>query len=271
MLSLIKPWLDRVRAWWQPAQRPAGVREAELHAWYRTELGRSLQAAERAVADEVLDVGYHPFVVQLDVGLHAALFDAHQLKCKSALVISRQEINAHCPSAQAQLEHLPLQAESVDCIIIHHALEYSEQPHRVLREAVQALRPGGQLLIMGFNPFGFWGLARLVPWRWRQRPWQGRFLTLARVEDWCELLDCEAVRRTWFYHWPPMRHARWKKRGRRLNQLLRLLFPRLGAVYALVVRKNQLQLLSNHRWQPSFFFRGKAMTRKEQAVNRWKS
>ena len=266
----MKSWFDRVREWWQPRRRPAGVRAADLHAWFRTELGQSLHAAERAIVEEVLDVGYHPFVVQLDVGLNEALFDVEHLKCKSALVISRHEIRAHCPTAQAELEQLPLQGESVDSLIIHHALEYTEQPHRVLREAVQALRPGGHLVVLGFNPLGFWGWSRLLRLGRRQRPWEGRFLSSARVTDWCEVLDCEVVRKSWFYHWPPMRQARWKKRGRAINRLLRLVFPRLGAVYVLVVRKNQMALIGHDRWQPSFFFRGKAMTREEQAVNRWK-
>lgn len=265
-------WFDRIRRWWRPSPLPPKVRERQLHDWYRTDLGRSLQAAERRLVSDVLNSGYHPFVVQLDVGLHQPLFDAQQLKCKSSLLIARTEATAHCPSACADLDYLPLQAESVDSVVVHHALEFSNHPHRVLREAVQALRPGGHLIVIGFNPYGFWGLSRLWRWRRAQKPWEGNFLSMSRVMDWCELLDCGEVRHTYFYHWPPLSSSKWKHKGVRLNRFIRTFLPILGGNYLLVVRKNQLELLSDQRWQPAFFLKGKVMSKqREQVANRWKS
>ncbi|MEX0584534.1 MAG: class I SAM-dependent methyltransferase [Natronospirillum sp.] len=266
----------RLKRWWRPHPVAPSKRESALHDWYRTELGRSLAAAERERVMQVLDNGYHPFVVQLDVGLHQPLFCAEELKCKSSLLISRYENVADCPVAQADLEHLPLQPDSVDTLIVHHALEYADQPHRVLREAVQALRPGGHLTVFGFNPYGFWGWVRWLHWRRQPLPWAGEFLSLSRVADWCELLDCGAVQKECFYYWPPLSRSHLSgvhsHRGRLIGRLLRKALPILGGVYVLVVRKNQLEMLGGHRWQPAFFLKGKVMSKhSEQAVNRWKS
>lgn len=269
---MLKSWVQKLRRWWQPEARSVADREAGLHAWYRTALGRSLEQAEQAVVRDVLNSGYHPFVVQLDVGLHKPLFDAAELKCKSSLIVSHEASYNPCPSVQASLDSLPLLPDSVDSLVIHHALEFAELPHRVLREAAQSVRPGGHLIIVGFNPYGLWSLARLFRWRRAPLPWEGRFMSLSRVADWCELLDCGVVRKDYFYHWPPLPRTRWKSRGRWLNGFVRRFLPVMGGVYVIVVRKNQLELLNNHRWQPAFFLKGRAMSKqREQVVNRWKS
>lgn len=268
-----------VSTWWKKFGRlfrsddPAPEQqERTLNAWYHSALGRSLHAAERAVVDTALNHAYHPFVVQLDVGLHEPLFDPEELKCKSTLMLSRCSDLPSWPSACADLEYLPLQPDTVDCLIVHHALDFVSNPHRVLRESVQALRPGGHLILVGFNPYGFWGWSRLWRWSRKRRPWEGRFLSLPRLVDWCELLDCGEIERTYCYHWPPLAHAGWKRRARRLNLFIRRYLPVLGGSYVLVVRKNQLELLNNSSWQPAIFFKGQVVGRdRGHAVNRWKS
>ena len=37
----------------------------------------------------------------------------------------------------------------------------------------RVLQMGGQLVIVGFNPFSLWGLRRSVQQRWRTAPWCG--------------------------------------------------------------------------------------------------
>ena len=271
-MRLVSAWWQRIGTRFRSGDLTPEQQERALNNWYQSELGRSLHAAERAVVDTSLNNGYHPFVVQLDVGLHEPLFDPDELKCKSSLVISRSIGPPSWPSACADLEYLPLLPDTVDCMLIHHALDFAEHPHRVLREAVQALRPGGHLILVGFNPYGFWGWSRLWRWGRRRRPWEGRFLSLPRLSDWCELLDCGEISRTYCYHWPPLNKARWKRRGRRLNLFIRRYLPAFGGAYVLVLRKNQVEMLNNPGWQPAFFLKGGVMGHNGgQAVNRWKS
>ncbi len=242
-----------------------GVREARLNEWYRSSLGQQLLATERQQVRAAVGTGYLPFLVQLDSGAHEALISTRGLHFKTNLVIARSESRCAGPCVQSELEYLPLQPESVDCMVIHHALEYAPAPHRVLREAVQALRPGGQIILLGFNPYGFWGMRRwFAPWRRRYQPWEGNFLSPGRLTDWCRLLDCEITERRYYYHWPPFTRASLKQRASRLNRLVRTLFPVLGGGYMLVARKQQLIPLQPKRWETAFFLRGRAMNRERE-------
>ena len=66
---------------------------------------------------------------------------------------------------------LPLASQSLDLVVLPHALESHRDPHQVLREAERVLMPEGQLVISGFNPLSLWGLRQHVrAARRRRRP-----------------------------------------------------------------------------------------------------
>ena len=47
---------------------------------------------------------------------------------------------------------LPLASQSMDLVVMPHVLEFSKDPHQILREAERVLMPEGQIIIAGFNP-----------------------------------------------------------------------------------------------------------------------
>jgi SAM-dependent methyltransferase len=96
--------------------------------------------------------------------------------------------DASC-EVRAAYSRLPIAGDCADLIILSHVLEFTADPHQVLREAVRALRPNGRLLIAGFNPLGFFGLRRLL--RPRGYPWRGSFIAQSRLRDWLRLLNME--------------------------------------------------------------------------------
>ena len=49
---------------------------------------------------------------------------------------------------------------SLDLIVLPHALEFTDDPHLMLREAYRVIRPEGQIVIAGFNPFSLFGAKR---------------------------------------------------------------------------------------------------------------
>jgi SAM-dependent methyltransferase len=91
------------------------------------------------------------------------------------------------------IDDLPLQEHSVDVCLLSHALEFSLDPHHVVREANRVLIPNGYLVITGFNPFSLAGLNRFTPHRSQQSPWNEHFFTPMRVKDWLHLMGFEIL------------------------------------------------------------------------------
>ena len=50
---------------------------------------------------------------------------------------------------------------TIDLIVMPHALEFTDDPHLMLREAWRVIRPEGQIVISGFNPFSLFGTQAL--------------------------------------------------------------------------------------------------------------
>lgn len=95
---------------------------------------------------------------------------------------------------------LALQNESIDVVVLHHALEFTASSRAVLREAVRVLRPGGHIVLITFQPLSLWGLKRLlcsaIPLRGaesREPPWEGRFRHPSRLIDWLGVLDVQEL------------------------------------------------------------------------------
>lgn len=137
---------------------------------------------------------------------------------------------------RAELTALPVAQDTIDWVGLPFVLEYSDDPHQVLREADRSLRNDGYMFIAMSNPYGLHTLARLSP-RWRQRaPWQSRLFTPARVLDWLSLLNYQVLHAGYFGYavpWPSKHGSRPK--GQRFIQHM----PCLAAGYALIVQKRE--------------------------------
>ncbi|MEW5789488.1 MAG: methyltransferase domain-containing protein [Pseudomonadota bacterium] len=117
-----------------------------------------------------------------------------------------------CPRegvVRGQPESLPIAGQSLDLVALPHVLEFSSNPHQVLREAERVLRPEGRLLIAGFNPLSLWGLRRVGGSREAPGPWEGRFIHLARIKDWLALLGFELAGGRMACYAPPINRSRW--------------------------------------------------------------
>lgn len=87
-------------------------------------------------------------------------------------------------------EQWPLADESVDVVLLQHAIDFSPHPHALVREAGRVLVPNGYLLIMAFNPYSLWGLARWMNVFSAQLPWASHPVGHHRMGDWLKLLEC---------------------------------------------------------------------------------
>jgi len=150
----------------------------------------------------------------------------------------------------ADFEELPLSADALDVVLLHHVLEYTSNPHQLLREATRVLIPRGHLIIVGFNRFSLWGGWKFFARKVRQSThWQYNSLRLGRLLDWLELLDFEVTSISHGLYRPPLRGQAMMEKLSFLETVGNRLGWPLGAVYVVVARKDVIPVTPiKNRW-----------------------
>lgn len=128
---------------------------------------------------------------------------------------------------------LPFEAQSVDLIVMPHTLEFTSDPHRLLREAERVLMPEGQLIILGFNSLSLWG-ARQSVGKMTGRPFVPAAVDLiafTRLKDWIKLLGFDLERGRFGCYRPPLGTEQWLSRYGFMEAAGDRWWPILGATY----------------------------------------
>ena len=131
------------------------------------------------------------------------------------------------------LAEMPYASQSLDLVVLPHVLEFSSEPHQVLREVERVLIPEGQLIICGFNPASLWGV-RQITGRLSGTPFlplDGEFISMPRLKDWLKLLNMEVSHGHFGCYAPPCRTEKWLQRFSFVETAGQHWWPFLGAVY----------------------------------------
>lgn len=195
-------------------------------AWMESPLGRYLLERELAYLDEVVADVFG--------------FNALQLGLPEIDLMRASRIPLRCqvgPSGPVQLrcdlEFLSIASNSVDLCLIPHVLEFSSNPHQILREVQRVLVPEGHLIIAGFNPWSLWGAQRVLNSGVTHYPWCGRFITLPRLKDWLALLGFEVAGGRMSCYIPPFTATKWLDRFAFMEKAGDRWWPIAGGVYFL--------------------------------------
>ena len=141
---------------------------------------------------------------------------------------------------RARPEALPLDSGSIDLMVLTHVLELSDQPHTILREVNRVLVPNGHLLLMGFNPWSWYGLYR---WLTIGRfPWNRHFYGTRRMRDWLSVLNFSIEDQRYAAFRPPLQNQTLQSYMSGLETRARWRIDRLGGVYCLRARKLRVPL-----------------------------
>jgi ubiquinone/menaquinone biosynthesis C-methylase UbiE len=242
------------------------VREAsiiELASWLRTAPGQCLLRWEQQQMDQaVADVfGYHA----LQLGLPelqalrtnrmphrwVASDTLQSLGPMDALPVAEDAppslpFDAHA-ALHCHFDALPFPNQSLDLVVLPHALELSRDPHLTLREVERVLVPEGRVMILGFNPASMWGLrqrmgharsaAGLAGRGPLYLPRAGEFLGYWRLRDWLRLLSFEVEGGRFGCFRPPYRSPRWLERSAWMEPVGERWWPVFGAAYFLTAVK----------------------------------
>jgi SAM-dependent methyltransferase len=219
---------DRAKAFaGQPRTSPS-----ELDAWLDGPLGRLLLAAEqREVAAGLEDVFGNQFL-QIGHWGSAATFLPLARTPRRALV-AEPDAPGDCVSHAAQLGIL---SQSIDAVLLPHTLEFEPEPQAVIREVDRVLVGEGHVLILGFEPAGFWAVRHYLARRGFPPGLVGT-LSRRRLRDWLTLLGFDVVSTRTFLHALPLASLESAAATRALERLGSRLGGRFGSVYLLKARK----------------------------------
>jgi len=143
------------------------------------------------------------------------------------------------PACEVRIDpcQLPFASQSLDLVLLPHVLEFSDQPHAILREAERVLMPEGQIVIAGFNPISLWGAKRALSRRRAPHPWCGDFIGLLRLRDWLKLLGFELNGGRFGCYAPPFGQAKWLQRFAFMEKAGDRWWPIAGGVYVVRAKK----------------------------------
>ena len=219
-----------------------------LEDWFDDGFGRYVLAAEATLLDGLLPTlfGYH--LMQLGISRRVSLYDSSPIRHKFRLAPMGGGAQV---SALAEPEQLPIDSESVDVVLLHHALEYSANPHQLLREAARVVMPQGHLLVFGFNPWSLFGACALPARHFGHAVWRSQLLAVRRVADWLGLLDFAIDGVQYRVHGLPVDHAPTLARFAAFDRVAAGWSLPGGAIYLIHARKQIARLtpLRNLRWQ----------------------
>ncbi len=248
----------------------------ELGAWLQTPPGQCLMQWEQGHLDQaVADVfGYHALQLGLPElqGLRANRMPHRWVASDSMHAIGPTALPPDAPGSPSSqpfdpdaalhcdFDALPFPNQSLDLVVLPHALELSRDPHVALREVERVLVPEGRVMILGFNPTSLWGLRQRLGHARRAfglagsstlfLPRAGEFLGYWRLRDWLRLLSFEVESGRFGCYRPPYNSTRWLERSAWMEGVGERWWPVLGAVYFLVavkrVRGMRLVGLSKH-------------------------
>lgn len=209
-----------------------------LQDWFQTPPGRYLLAWERAqLGDALADV----------FGYHALQLGVPELDALATNRMPHRWLTNPVPSAGASIvadfSALPFSAQSLDLVVLPHALELSNDPHATLREVERVLMPEGRAVICGFNPLSLWGLRqRRAGWYRRlgaSQPFlpQEELIGYLRLRDWLRLLGFEVEVARFGCYRPALNSEGWLTRFEWMDRAGARWWPILGAVYFVVAVK----------------------------------
>lgn len=207
-----------------------------LGPWLETPAGSYLRAWEQARLDELTaDIfGFNAMQIGLP---HINALQANRMPNKwlsdMYVSVAPKSGNALPVVVVHDFAELPFASQSLDLVVLPHALEFAAEPHQVLREVERVLIPEGQLIVTGFNPASLWG-ARQATGRLSGShflPEDGEFISLLRLKDWLKLLNMEANRGHFGCYAPPFATEQWLNRFSFMEKAGNRWWPYFGAVY----------------------------------------
>jgi len=167
-------------------------------SWYQTISGQSALKRLDELSTDVLSEIFGYYSIQI-----GALSGKYNLLKSSRITTDFSVVSQTFSTGQnnypingavvSSIEQLPIATDNVDLVVASHVLELSDDPHQVLREIDRVLLPEGHCILIGFNPFLFSRLGRLIRSGFNRKNNIYKMRSVPRVRDWFSLLGFEVL------------------------------------------------------------------------------
>ncbi|MEM7465940.1 MAG: methyltransferase domain-containing protein [Pseudomonadota bacterium] len=210
-------------------------KDEALSAWFDSECGVTLRREVVAAVERILPdlFGYH----LVTVGAHAGRELIASSRISHQITIGAKADGDDGIDLVSNHHALPVAENAIDVLVLPFVLEFSDDPHQLLREAERVLIGEGHILIVSFNPWSLFGLWRLFL-GWRDGvPWRGRFMPQSRIKDWLQLLGFDVRHASKIGFRPPLQRPGVNRRFEFMEQLGAFAWPIFGNASVLVAKK----------------------------------
>lgn len=229
--------------------------------WYREWPGAMLVDRESVLLQPLLANTHGEYLLQVGGPSNLSLAAASPIENK-IYVAPQYEALTEGPRIQCDLEALSIKPNSVNAIILAHQLAFAENPKHVLSEIFQAMAPNGLLIVLGFNPWSLWGVAR----HRRQKkgfPWQGTFWSSPQVKRWLRAIGYRVITQKTLCYCPPVHNRRQAERWRLLETMGPYCLPNLGGAYLIAAQKRVVAttMIMDRLWETGNAYKNRLKSR----------
>lgn len=211
--------------------------------WLSSEAGSSFLAAEKQLLDQRLQRCFGLHLLQCSIVDGLELYEKSPVNHCFKFAPRATELTER--AAVAEFAELPLEDNSIDVVLLHHVMEFSNDPHALLREIARVVRPEGRILVMVFNPWSMLHLRQVLTHRFDNNAWICQKIGGHRTADWLRLLDCNIDHTDFCLYGPRLRGSHIAKAGRSLHLLLR---PFGGAALVSATKRSATLIPLRKRW-----------------------
>lgn len=211
----------------------------QMDDWYR-DCGQALLDAERLVLSEWVCDSKGDILLQVGGPNDYPLIQDPQFESYCRLSPERKQ-HFRGPSLACDWHDLPFLPNTIDGVIVAHALELAREPQLLIDEIYRVLVGEGYIMILSFNPWSLYGIKKLMSFGQDQWPWRGSFYSPGRIKAWLMHAGFKLVDYKSIYFRPACRRASCLSSVRWLEPAGQLLWPYFGAVNLIVGKKEMLK------------------------------
>ena len=213
-----------------------------LRQWFTSPYGQLLLKKEQAHLCDLLTEFRGQNILQLSpLSMPITHLDSpfrRLIRVEESSLNPQSEPESHVLAA---FEYLPFEDDSIDVVVVHHLLEFSDNPQQVLKEAARVTKNGGHLIVFCFNPISVAGLVSLaLRYIYPKSVWARKSLVLLRIRDWLKFLDCTNLGTRYIVHDFPINNARYLKLASPLFSVMQRINLPLSTVFCSASRKDKM-------------------------------